>query len=144
MCLPIIGGVVSGIGAAMGAAGQKASYEGQAALDKRQARIEQATGNYKAERQQDQNDRALGQARAGFAANGVGLSGSAADTVAESAQEGALDVAAIRWNSRLASDNSRYRAKMNEMNAGIAGSAAPIAFLAPTINGISTYASSFS
>lgn len=143
MCLPIIGGVISGIGAAMGAAGQAAGYKAQASLDRRQAQIEQQTGAYKAERQQDQNDRALGQARAGFAANGVGFSGSAGDVIAESAQEGALDVAAIRWNSRLAQDNSNYRAKVNDMNAGIATTAAPIAFLSPVINDIGTYKSQF-
>lgn len=143
MCLPIVGAVISGVGAAMGAAGQAAGYKAQAALDRRQAQIERETGYYKAQRQQDQNDRALGQARAGFAANGVGLSGSAADTIAESAQEGALDVAAIRWNSRLAQDNSNYRAKVNDMNAGIASAAAPIAFLSPVIEGVGKYQSQF-
>lgn len=143
MCLPIIGGVISGVGAAMGAASSAAQYKGQAKMDERQAAIEATTSAYKADRTQDDINRTLGQERAGFAANGVGLSGSAADTISDSTEEGALDVAAIRWNSRLAGDNLRYKAKMNNMNASQAQSAVPFAFAAPVINGIATYKSSF-
>lgn len=143
MCVPIIGGIISGVGAAMGAMAQRASAKGQAAMDRRQAGIEAETSVYKAERTQDDINRTLGQQRAGFAASGVGLTGSAADTIASTAEEGALDVAAIRWNSKLAQDNLNYKAKMSDMNAKQAGMAAPIAFLAPTINGIATYQSSF-
>lgn len=143
MCLPIIGGIISGVGAAMGAAGQAASAKAQGALERRQAEIERNTGAYKAQRQQDQVDRVVGGQRAGFAGNGIALSGSAADTIAESTEEGALDVAAIRWNSKLAQDNLKYQAKVSDMNAGIANAAIAPAFLAPTINGIATYQSSF-
>lgn len=143
MCLPIIGGVISGVGAAMGAAAQAASAKGQQAMDERQAGIEVATGAYKADRTQDDVNRTLGQERAGFAANGVGLSGSAADTISDSAEEGALDVAAIRWNSKLAGENLQYKAKLDNMNAQQATAAIPFAFAAPVINGISTYKSSF-
>lgn len=143
MCVAIIGGIVSGVGAAMGAMSARASAKGEAAMANRQAGIETATGAYKAERTQDDINRTLGQQRAGFAANGVGLSGSAADTIADSAEEGALDVAAIRWNSKLASDNLRYKAKLANANANQAAIAAPIAFLSPTLNGIATYQSSF-
>lgn len=143
MCLPIIGGVISGIGAAMGAASSAAQSKGQEQMDLRQAGIEQQTGAYKADRTQDDINRTLGQERAGFAANGVGLSGSAADTVSDSTEEGALDVAAIRWNSKLAGDNLRYKAKLDNMNAKAAQSSIPFAFAAPVINGISTYSSKF-
>jgi len=128
MCLPIIGGVISGIGAAMGAMSAKAQAQGQAAMDRRQAGIEAQTSAYKADRTQDDINRTTGQQRAGFAANGVGLSGSAA---------------AIRWNSKLTQDNLKYKAKLNDMNAKQAGMAAPIAFLSPVISGIGTYSSSF-
>ena len=143
MCLPIIGGVISGIGAAMGAMSAKAQAQGQAAMDRRQAGIEAQTSAYKADRTQDDINRTTGQQRAGFAANGVGLSGSAADTIADTTEEGALDVAAIRWNSKLTQDNLKYKAKLNDMNAKQAGMAAPIAFLSPVISGIGTYSSSF-
>ena len=143
MCLPIIGGVISGVGAAMGAAASAASAKGQAAMDERQAVIENTTSAYKADRTQDDINRTLGQERAGFAANGVGLSGSAADTISDSTEEGALDVAAIRWNSKLAGDNLRYKAKLDNMNANQATAAMPFAFAAPVINGIGTYSSKF-
>ncbi len=143
MCLPIIGGVISGIGAAMGAQSAAAQAKGQEQMDLRQAGIEQKTSAYKADRTQDDINRTLGQERAGFAANGVGLTGSAADTISDSTEEGALDVAAIRWNSKLAGDNLRYKAKLDNMNAKAASASVPFAFAAPVINGISTYSSSF-
>ncbi len=152
MCLPVIApilaGVVSGVGAAMGAKAQQAQADANAALNERQAKIETETGAYKAQRTQDQVDRTLGAQRAGFAANGVALSGSAEDVVMDSAEEGALDVAAIRWNSRLASDNFKYQAKIDKMNSKIASKAAPLAFIAPVIGGIgqgiASYQSDFS
>lgn len=143
MCLPVVAGVISGVGAAMGAASAKASAQGQANMDRRQADIETQTGAYKAARTQDDINRTIGQERAGFAANGVGLSGSAADTISDSTEEGALDVAAIRWNSKLASDNLKYKAKLGDMNARQAGMAMPLAFLSPVIEGVGKYQSSF-
>lgn len=143
MCLPIIGGIISGIGAAMGAAGQAAQAKGQANMDRRQAEIEGEVGGYKAERAIDNSNRVAGAQRAGFAANGVGMSGSASDVIIDSAEEGALDVAAIRWNSGLQQDNSRYSAKLNDMNAKIATAAIIPAFATPVINGIAEYKSSF-
>lgn len=144
MCWAIIGGVVSGVGAAMGAMSQKASYEAQAKFEKRQARLEMEAGGYKAARTQEEVERVLGSQRAGFAASGIALSsGSAIDVASDSATEGALDVAAIRWNSKLAADNLRYKSKVSEMNARAAGASAPLAFLAPTLNGIASYSSQF-
>lgn len=136
MCLPIIGGIISGIGAAMGAAGQAAQAKGQANMDRRQAQIEGEVGGYKAARTADNNQRVAGAQKAGFAANGVGMTGSASDVILDSTQEGALDVAAIRWNSGLQQDNLRYSAKLNDMNAKIATAAIPFAFATPVINGI--------
>lgn len=128
----------------MGALSARAQAKGQAEMDRRQAGIEATAGAYKANRTQDEIDRTIGSQRAGFSANGIGLSGSAADTIASTAEEGALDVGAIRWNSKLVGDNLRYKAKLEDANANQAAIAAPIAFLAPTINGIASYQSSFS
>lgn len=136
--LPIIGGVLAGVGGAMKAKAEQASLDAQAQFNDRQAKIERMAGAYKAERTQDQVDRTLGAQRAGFAANGVSLSGgSPADVIVDSAAEGALDVAAIRWNSGLAADNYRYKAKIDRMNAKAAGRAAPLAFITPIIGGVS-------
>jgi len=143
MCLPVIGGIVSGVGAAMGALAQRSQSKAQADLSRRQATIEQEIGAYEASRKTEQVQRALGSARAGAAASGLALAGSALSSIDESATEGALDVAAIRWNSGLRVANSRYEAKVGDTNAKIAGAAAPVAFLSPVIKGVADYRSSF-
>lgn len=144
MCLPIIAGVVSGIGALMGVKAQQQQLKAQSEMEKRQAAIEQTVGSYKAQRQQDTVARALGEQRAGFSANGLDASsGSPLEVAEESATEGALDVAAIRWNSKLASDNLRFKSENSKAQAKIVGASAPLAFLTPVINGFATYSSSF-
>lgn len=144
MCLPIIAGVVSGIGALMGVKAQQQQLKAQAAMEQRQAEIETVTSSYKAARQRDNVDRALGAQRAGFAANGLDQSfGSPLDVIEESATEGALDVAAIRWNSKLATDNLRFKSANSTAQAKTVGASAPFAFLGPVMNGIATYSSSF-
>jgi len=146
MCLPVlgvIGSVISGIGAAMGAAAQAASHRAQAEAQRRQADIERRMGAYKAERQQDQVDRVLGQQRANFAGTGLALTGGAADTIMDSATEGALDVAAIRWSSASQADTHMYNAKIEDMNAKSAQRSVPIAFLTPVISGVASYGSNF-
>lgn len=144
MCLPIIGAVISGAGAAMGAMNQSAAYKAEQKIQERQALIERQQGAYESQRTREDVDRTLGAARAGFAANGLDITyGSPADTLIDSEEEGALDVAAIRYNTRLKSDTSRYKAAVAGMNAKAAGSAAPIAFLSPVISGVAKYASSF-
>jgi hypothetical protein len=146
MCLPVlglIGGVVSGIGAAMGANAEAASLEGQAKFKERQAVMEREAGGAKARQIQGQVDRTSGAQRAGFAANGIALSGSAEDVLIDSAEEGALDVATVRWNSNLAADNLKYQAKMDRMNAKTARRSAPLAFLSPVISGAASFAGEY-
>lgn len=145
MCLPVlgvVGGIMSGVGAAMGAKGEAAGLRGQAAFKDRQADLEQVSGNYKANRTQDQVDRTLGAQRAGFAANGIS-GGSVADVVNDTAEEGALDVAAIRWNSSLAADNLKYQAKMDRMNAKTVSRSVPFAFAAPVLNSVAQFGGEF-
>lgn len=141
--LSLIGGVISGIGAMQQAKAAAASEQAQAEARRRQALIDQDSGAYKAQQQQRQVDRVLGKQRAGFLSSGISLSGSATDVIEESAMEGALDVAAIRWNSQVSADNERYNAKINDMNAKNARASAPIAFLAPVLSGVAKFGSSF-
>lgn len=149
MCAPaltLISGLISGIGAAAQASAQAASHKAAAEAQRRQAQIETITGAYKAERQQDQVDRVLGSQRASFAAGGLSMSGSPSDLVIESAQEGALDVAAIRWSSSMQAQTHNYNAKIEDMNARSAKRAAPIAFLTPVLGAVTNvarYQSSF-
>lgn len=150
MCLPALaaiaglaGSVVSGIGAAQQAKTQQASLDAQAALQKREALVEQGTAKYEADRTQDKIARTLGAQRAGFVASGIGLDGSAADIMDDTATEGGLDIAAIRWNSKLKQDKLGYESKISKMNADAAGRSAGLAFLAPVIGGAARFAGSF-
>lgn len=148
MCLPIpalgiIGGIVSGIGGAMQAQQQAANHRAQASLQRRQAALETEAASYKAKRQQGEVDRVLGRQRAQIAGSGLALAGTPADIISESAAEGALDIAAIRWNSNLAADNLRYEAKISDQNARNARSSAPIAFLTPVLGSVARFGESF-
>ena len=143
MCLPIIGGVISGIGAAMGVKAQADSLKAQSAFEHRQAQLERMSGTYKSERQREQLDRVLGQQRAGFAANGVAMDGSAFDVAADTEREGDLDIQAIQWNSKLAADNLNYKGKVSAANAKAISKQAPISFITPVISGLAQFGSSF-
>lgn len=144
MCLPIIGAVISGIGSAMSAMTAAAQAKAQAEMQKRQALIERESGAYSAARKTDEVSRLLGSGRAATAANGLAFDGSAGEILDESATEGAMDVAGIRWNSRLQSDNLMYQAKISNMNAKSNMLAAPLNFLSPVIEGVAKYRSSYS
>lgn len=147
MCLPavvgVLGAVVSGVGAAMGAKAEAASLDAQADFKDRQAKMEVEAGEVEGRRIKGQVDRVSGAQRAGFAANGIALTGSAEDVLIDSAEEGALDVATVRWNSRLASDNLKYQAKIDRMNAKTARRSAPLAFAAPVLGGLASYGGDF-
>lgn len=143
MCLPIIGAVISGIGSAMSSLTAAAQAKAQAQMQKRQAQIERESGVYAAARKTDEVNRLLGSGRAATASNGLAFSGSAADVLDESATEGAMDVAGIRWNTRLQSDNLQYQAKISNMNAKANMMAAPFNFLSPIISGAAKYQGSY-
>lgn len=141
--LGILGGVLSGIGAMAQANAAAANAEAQAAMQERQALIERTTGSYKAERQAEKIKQIEGNQRANYAASGLALTGSPQDIIEDSATQGALDIAAIRWNSRLNADNLNYSAKVSRMNASNARAAAPIAFLTPVIGSVARFGGSF-
>lgn len=146
MCAPIlgiIGGIVSGIGAMAQANAAAASAEAQANMQDRQALIERTTGAYKAERQAERVKQIEGSQRANYAASGLALTGTAQDVIDDSAAQGALDIAAIRWNSQLNADNLNYSAKVSRANAKSARAAAPIAFLSPVIGSVARFGESF-
>lgn len=141
--LGILGGVLSGIGAMAQANAAAANAEAQAKMQERQALIERTTGAYKAERQAEKIKQIEGNQRANYAASGLALTGSPQDIIEDSATQGALDIAAIRWNSRLNADNLNYSAKVSRMNASNARAAAPIAFLTPVIGSVARFGGSF-
>lgn len=160
MCGPIlglVGGVMSGIAGAMGAQSQAAEYaqaaenhKAQAALERRQASIERTAGSYKAVKQQETVDRVLGSQRAAIGGSGISLSsGTAEDVISETAEEGAMDVAAIRWNSSLSGENQMYQSRISDMSAfgasqasKRAAKAAPLAFLTPVVGAVAKFGES--
>ncbi|MFA7602564.1 MAG: hypothetical protein WCY29_06105 [Novosphingobium sp.] len=141
--LSLIGSVVSGVGAAMGASAQAASHRAAAQAQRRQADIERISGSYQSQRKQEQVDRVIGQQRADYASGGIALTGGAADTIQDSATEGALDVAAIRWGSGMQAQTHEYNARVEDMNAKSAQRSAPIAFLTPVLSGVAKFGQSF-
>lgn len=136
MCLPILGAVISGLGAVMGAVTTAASYNAQSKYEARQAQLELNAGAAKATSAQREVDRTLGQQRAGFAARGLAMEGSTEEVYRESETEGALDVATIRWNSKMVGDNFMAKSEISKMNANAAMASAPFAFAAPVIGAL--------
>lgn len=150
MCMPMIGAVIGLAGALVsGAAGAAAKQQeaennrAQAAQQERQAEINVQTGVYEAARVSDTVRRTTGAQRAGFAAGGIGLDGSAAEVIDDTTREGALDLAAIRWNTNLKADNLKYEAKISRINANGAERSAGAAFLAPVLGGVARFAGAF-
>lgn len=139
----LIGGVLSGIGAMAQANAAAANETAKAQLQERQALVERTTGAYKAERLADKVKQVEGNQRANFAASGLALTGSASDVIEDSAAQGAMDIAAIRWNSQLNEQNLGYEATISRMNAKNAKAAAPIAFLTPVLGSVAKFGTSF-
>lgn len=146
MCMAamgLFGAVLSGIGAKAQSDQEAANLRSQAEMQRRQAAITQTTGAYKAQRKQEEVDRVLGQNRAAYAGSGVALSGSPLTVIEDSATEGALDVAAIRWNSGMEATSQRHNAKISDTSAKATQKAGNLAFITPIIGGIAKYGSSF-
>lgn len=151
MCTPIaaagiglVGSVVQGAGAASQAKTEQASLNAKAAGQERQAEIDKKSAEYEVARTEDTIRRTTGAQRAGFSANGIAIdSGSAGEVIRDTENEGLLDIAAIRWNSQLKQDNSKYDAKISRMNADSAGASAGLAFLSPVIGGVAKFAGAF-
>ena len=151
MCMPqaiapvfgLIGGVVQGIGAKAKYDQESANYKAQAEMQKRQAAVVQTTGAYKAQRQEDQVQRVLGQQRAAYAGSGVALSGTPLDVIEEGAVEGAMDVAAIRWNTDAEATTQRQNALVSKASAKAAKSAGGLAMISPIIGSVAQFGGSF-
>lgn len=142
MCFPaleLIGGVVSGVGAAMGASAQAASYRAQAAMNVRQADLEREQGGYQAARATEQGQKVVGSQVAAYGASGINPStGTAKELIKQTGETAALDVAAIRYGSRVAQENQMASAQVNRMNASSASAAVPFAFVSPIISAFSS------
>lgn len=139
----LAGSVVSGIGAANQAQNEAASLDAQAAGKERDAASQKEATAYEVARTRETVERTFGSQRAGFAANGIALSGSALDVMNDTATEGELDLAAIKWNSDIKVDNLKYETSYLRTNAKVASDSAGMAFLAPVLGGVAKFAGAF-
>lgn len=141
----LLGTLVSGAGAAMGAMQQSAAMQAQAEMHRRQAMLEREKGVVDANVAAKKVRAQVGEQAAAFASNGVDLSsGSALQVITDTGTEGALDVASVRYGARIRSDNEEYQAKVASANAGMAAASAPFAFLSPILSGAPKIKAAFS
>jgi hypothetical protein len=134
MCVAIIGAIVSAAGSAIGIAQQAAMYRQQAALHERQSILERQAGQYRAARETERVQAMIGQGAAGAASSGLRMTGTTGQAITDIGTSGALDVAATRWNARLASDNERILAANARQNASNTMMGLPFAVVTPFIN----------
>jgi hypothetical protein len=137
MCGPIaavLGGVISGIGAAMQVKQQQNQANMQADFEKRDAEIERMRGAYEGARKGDEIKRVRGAQRAAFIANGIDADAGSAEAVRmDSDTEMELDRRAIAANSANAASTKEYQSKITRASAP-SGAAAALAFVAPVIS----------
>lgn len=150
MCNPIaaagiglFGSVLQGIGAAQQRYDNADSADASARGIDRDIGAEREATAYTVARTREGLSRTQGNARAGFAANGLALSGSVQDVLRDTAIEGDLDVEAIKWSSGEKIKSMEYQRDTLKFNAGRERAAAPLAFITPVISGAAKFGSSF-
>lgn len=139
----IAGGVVKGVGSYMQLEQAASSSELSARGIERDIGAEREATAYSIARTREGIARTQGSARAGFASNGLALSGSAADVLRENAIEGDLDLAAIQWSSDEKIKSMKFSAQGYRYNAAQQRAAAPIAFLSDALGGVAKFGGSF-
>lgn len=132
--MTLIGAGVSMAGQIAGAQAQSASYKSQAAYADRQAQMSAEKGNYDATIQGRSNDRQLASMRGQYLSSGIALSGSATDTLLDSATEASLDEQAIRYGAQVQSDNYRFQSGLARSNAKSAMTGGYLGALATGVN----------
>lgn len=141
--LGLFGGVLQGIGAAQQRETNAQTLELNAAGLKRDIAAEKESSAYEVAATRRNIARTQGSARAGYAANGLALSGSAATVLKQSAIEGDLDVAMIRWNSQNKVNSLDFARRVNIWNAGQERSGEALAFISPVLSGAAKFGGSF-
>ncbi len=150
MCTPvalgvvgIAGGFASGISGYQQQMTNAANYKMQAAGLERDIGAEKEASAYEIARTRETVAKTLGSARAGYAANGLALDGSAAEVLTDTATEGDLDVASIRWNSDVKIGNLKYQQTVAKTNAKSSRDAAPLAFITPILGSVGRFGNQF-
>ena len=150
MCNPAIalglglaGGLLQGVGAAQQRETNAQSLELRNAAISRDIEVEKKTSAYEIAAARTKIAQTQGMARVGYAANGLALSGSAAQVLTDSATEGDLDVATIRWNSKTKIGGMKFEQEVNSYNAGQERASEGLAFVTPIISGAARFGGSF-
>jgi len=135
--LPLIGGIVSGLGSLASSQAQANAADAQADIYDTQAQMELERGRFEADRMNRQARQIAGRQVANYAAAGVDLTGSPAMVIDDTAAEEALDIGAIRYGAEARSNNLTARAELQRQNAQATRSTAILGFLTPAISGAS-------
>lgn len=150
MCDPIalgVMGIAGSIVQGIGAAGQRETNAQTLELNAkgidRDIAVEKEQSAFEIARTREDVQRTQGSARAGYSANGLALSGSAAEVLRETAIEGELDIATIRWNSGEKVKGLTYQRDVMLHNARQERAAAPLAFISPVLGGVARFGSNF-
>lgn len=142
MCGPlltIVGGVVRGIGAASQARNEARAAENDALMHDRQANIDRERGSFEAARLTERGKQLIGRQVASFGGNGFGISGSAADVIAQTGEAAGLDVANARYGTSIDVENENILSRASRQNAQTARRSIPLAFAAPIISSGATF-----
>lgn len=106
MCsLELIGMAISAGGALMQGVQDKQLADYQAKAYEQQARAEAQSAAFEQSQERRKQDLLESQARAQVGASGVGIAGSPAEVLAAKAQQGQVDLSAIRYSSTLRQNN---------------------------------------
>jgi hypothetical protein len=141
------------IGAIQSANAQAASYRSQkaasdynAAVLDQNAGIERSQANAREEAQRREARQILGSQRAAFAQSGTGLSGSAADVMAQSARDAELDALTLRYEGDMRArglmaeaEGERYQGRVAEMNASNAKTSGYLNAAGSILGGVGSY-----
>jgi len=150
MCFPLLAAIPAWVGTAASVAGaavsaygtyasgqaQAQSYRNQAAYAERNALMENQKGTYDLTRQSDANDRQLASMRGQYLSSGIALDGSAVDVLSDSATQASLDEQAIKYGTKVRSDNSMFEAKLARSNAKSASAGGMLGALGTMVGGL--------
>lgn len=137
------GGIVSAMGAANAANEQAAAKDAEAQEQRRKGIQEDAAKQQEASQREYEMKRVLSDQRAGFAASGGGIDGSAAVVAGETAQKGIFNRDATLWEGAEAKAGREAQARMRELEAQALRKSAKTQMISGVLGGVSNVFGSF-
>lgn len=138
MVAGLVGSVVSAVGAASQANAQANAMQAQADAERRKGLQEDAVKQQEASSRDRETKKVLSDQRAGFAASGGGLGGSAATVMDQTAGRGIFNREAALWEGREAKAGRENQARVYEMQASAARQAGTMNALSAVVGGVSS------